>query len=279
MSLRTLALDWSLDGPVGAAFLVLVAGVAAAYLGAAAYGSRRDRRRRAWPRRRSACFIAGLALLVIDLYSGIGTQADVRLSAHMVEHMVMWVLVAPLLAAGAPVRLAFFALPRPGRRVLAGWLHSRPVDLLTRPLGSVALFSAVLLTTHIPAVYGLTLQNDYVHEAEHGLYLLTALIMWAPLLGVDPLPHRPGPRAQAACMAGCMVPMALIAVWLATAHAPVYGHYLDALGPGALHDQRLAATIMWVAGLPAFGVPALIRAVAPEARSPARVGVGIGVRA
>jgi putative membrane protein len=278
MSLRTLALDWSLDGPVGAGFLVLLAAVAGVYLSAAAAGSRCDRRGRGWPRRRSACFIAGLALLVIDLYSGIGTQADVRLSTHMVEHMVMWVLVAPLLAAGAPVRLAFFTLPRPGRRVLARWLHSRPVDLLTRPLGSVLLFSAVLLITHIPAVYGLTLQNDYLHEAEHGLYLLTALIMWAPLLGVDPLPHRPGPRAQAACMVGCMVPMALIAVWLATASAPVYGHYLDELGPAALHDQRLAATIMWAASLPAFGVPALIRWLVPEARFPARVGVG-GARA
>jgi putative membrane protein len=274
MSLRTLALDWSLDGPVGAAFLVIVAAVAGVYLAAADHGSRRDRRGRTWPRRRSACFIAGLALLVIDLYSGIGTEADLRLSTHMVEHMVMWVLVAPLLAAGAPVRLAFFSLPRAGRRVLARWLHSRPVDLLTRPLGSVALFSAVLLITHVPTVYGLTLQNDYVHEAEHGLYLVTAMIMWAPLLGVDPLPHRPGPRAQAACMAGCMVPMALIAVWLATAGAPVYGHYLDALGPAALHDQRLAATIMWVAGLPAFAVPALIRWLAPEARYPCRVSVG-----
>ena len=51
----------------------------------------------------------GLAVLVVDLYSGIGTQADVRLSAHMLEHMVMWVVVAPLLAAGAPIRLALFA--------------------------------------------------------------------------------------------------------------------------------------------------------------------------
>ena len=88
-------------------------------------GERRDRRRRRWPLRRTGCFLAGLALLVVDLYSGIGSEADVRLSAHMVEHMVMWVLVAPLLAAGAPVRLAFFALGRTGRRRLARGLHSR----------------------------------------------------------------------------------------------------------------------------------------------------------
>src|ERR1019366_3163137 len=167
MSLRTLVLDWSLDGPVGAAFLVLVAAVAGVYLAAAAHGTRRDRRGRGWPRRRSACFIAGLAVLMIDLYSGIGTEADLRLSVHMVEHMVLWVLVAPLLAAGAPVRLAFYSLPRSGRRVLARWLRSRVVECLTRPVGSVLLVSVVILVTHLPAVYGLALRNDYVHEAEH----------------------------------------------------------------------------------------------------------------
>ena len=76
-------------------------------------------------------------MLVIDLYSGIGTQADVRLSTHMIEHMFLWLVVAPLLAAGAPIRLAFFVLGRRGRRRLAGWLHSRPLAWLTSPVGSV----------------------------------------------------------------------------------------------------------------------------------------------
>jgi hypothetical protein len=109
MSLRALALDWSLDGPVGTAFLVLVVAAGALYLTAAAHGRQHDRRRRQWPRRRTAMFLGGLAALVVDRYSGIGTEADVRLSVHMLEHIVMWVVVAPLLAAGAPVRLAFFA--------------------------------------------------------------------------------------------------------------------------------------------------------------------------
>jgi putative membrane protein len=279
VSLRPLALDWTVDGPVGAAFLVLVAGVAATYLAAAAHGDRHDRRGRTWPQRRTACFLAGLALLVIDLYSGIGTTADVRLSVHMVEHMVLWVVVAPLLAAGAPVRLAFYALPRGGRRTLARWLHSRAVERLTRPVGTVLLFSAVILISHVPAVYGLALGNDYAHEAEHGLYLFAAVLMWAPLLGVDPLPHRPGPRTQLACMLACMVPMLLIAVWLGRAGEPVFGHYLATLGPAALHDQRLAATIMVLGGLPAFAVPALIRTFGPQGRRPRRVSSSESVHA
>jgi putative membrane protein len=266
MSLRALALDWSLDGPMGLAFGWLLAAAGFVYLLAAKIGTTRDRRRRPWPRGRTVCFLAGLVVLTVDLYSGIGTEADTRLSVHMTEHMVMWVVVAPLLAAGAPLRLALFALPRAKRRALARWLHARPVSALTGPVGSVWLFTAVLVISHLPGVYGLPFRNDYAHELEHGLYLLTALLVWAPLLGADPLPHRPGPRGQLACMVACMVPMVLIAVWLATAPDPVYGHYLQSLGPRALHDQRVAATIMWAGCLPAFAVPALGCVRTPQRR-------------
>jgi putative membrane protein len=264
MSLRAVALDWSLDGTVGAAFLVLVLALAAVYLLAAEQGRRRDRRGRRWPPGRTACFLAGLIALIVDLYSGIGTEADARLSVHMLEHMIMWLVVAPLLAAAAPIRLAFYALPRGGRRALGRCLRSRPVSLVAGPAGSVALFSAVLLVAHLPAVYGLALSNDYVHELEHGLFLLTSLLVWAPLLRVDPLPHRLTTRGQIVCMAACMVPMALVAAWLSIAPSPVYGHYADVHGVSALHDQRVAAAIMWIAGLPAFVVPALARLRIPR---------------
>ena len=266
MSPRAIALDWSLDGPVGAAFLALLSAMGTLYLAAAARGRRIDRRSRRWPRNRTVGFLCGLGVLVLDLYSGIGTGADTRLSVHMTEHMVMWVIVAPLLTAGAPVRLALYSLPREGRRRLGRRLRSRPIAALTSPVGSVTLFATVVLVTHLPAVYGRALSSDSVHETVHGLYLLTALLVWAPLLGADPLPHRPGPRGQLACMLACMVPMALLAVWLANASDPVYGHYVQALGPAALRDQRIAAAIMLVGCLPAFAVPALARLRMPQRR-------------
>jgi cytochrome c oxidase assembly factor CtaG len=98
--------------------------VGAVYLTAAAVGRRRDRRARRWPVGRTACFLGGLAVLLVALDSGIGASADERLSAHMVEHMLIWLAVAPLLVSGAPMRLAFFALGPVGRRRLARALHS-----------------------------------------------------------------------------------------------------------------------------------------------------------
>jgi cytochrome c oxidase assembly factor CtaG len=210
-----------------------------------------------------------LAVLVVDLYSGIGTEADTRLSVHMLEHMLMWVVAAPLLVAGAPVRLALYSLPRTGRRGLARGLRSPVVAALTSPVGSVSLFSAILLITHLPVIYGAALSNEFVHAAEHCLYLIAAMLVWAPVIGVDPLPHRPGPRGRIACMLVCMVPMVLIAVWLGGASHPIYGRYLQALSPSAIDDQRLAAIIMMASGLPAFAIPALRRVGLPQ-RQPLR---------
>jgi cytochrome c oxidase assembly factor CtaG len=262
MSLRALALDWRIDASA-TALLAQIAAVGMLYLAAVARGQKRDRRGRRWPRRHTLCFLAGLAAAAIDLCSGIGAEADERLSAHMLEHMVLWVIVAPLLAAGAPMRLAFYSFSVPARRRLARCLHSRAIAGLTSPVGSVSLFSVAILITHLPPVYGLALSNEFLHETEHGLYLLTALLVWAPLIGVDPLPHRPGFRGQFACMLACMLPMILIAVWLASASEPLYSHYVVGSAGSALQDQRLAATIMWAAGIPAFAIPALARVRIP----------------
>jgi cytochrome c oxidase assembly factor CtaG len=260
MSAHLLVAGWSTDGSIGLAFAVIAAGAGLLYELGAAVGHRRDRRHRRWPWRRRACLWAGLVVLVVDLYSGIGGEADSRLAVHMLEHMLMWLVVAPLLVASAPVRLALFALRRDGRRRLGAALRSRPVAILTSPAGSVGCFTAVLLISHVPAVYALTLSHDGAHVTEHALYLITSMLVWAPLIGADPLPHRPGLRAQTACMLACMVPMAAVALWLLTASHPVYAHYGEVLGAGALADQRLAGALMLVAGVPAFAVAPLARA-------------------
>jgi RsiW-degrading membrane proteinase PrsW (M82 family) len=67
-----------------------------------------------------------------------------------------------------------------------------------------------------------------------------------------------------------MAPMLLVGAWLGLAPHAVYHHYVAELGPAALHDQRVAATIMWAGGLPAFAIPALLRGMSSRRRSPAQ---------
>lgn len=247
--------EWELDGTLGLVFSAATVALGVVYLLAAEVGRRRDRRGRRWPLGRTACFLGGLAVLLVAVDSGIGAEADEYLSAHMVEHMLIWLAAAPLLVAGAPVRLALFALGRSGRRRLSTALHSRAVVALTGPVVSTLLFSAVIVVSHLPAVYDLTLENDLAHVTEHALYLLTACLVWAPLIGADPLPHRLRASGRCLCVLACMVPMAAVSIWLLAAGAPLYEPYEAALGRGAaLDDQRLAGAIMLAAGVPALGL-------------------------
>jgi putative membrane protein len=255
MNLPGFLTEWELDGTVGLIFSLLTVAVGVVYLAAAEIGRRRDRRSRRWPPGRTACFLGGLALLLVAVDSGIGAAADEHLSAHMVEHMLIWLAAAPLLVAGAPARLALFALGRRGRRRLGAALRSGAVVALTGPALSTVLFSAVVVVSHVPAVYDLTLENELVHVGEHALYLLTAVLVWAPLIGADPLPHRLRPGGRCLCVLACMVPMAAISIWLLASGAPLYEPYRAALGTGAaLRDQRIAGLIMLAAAIPAFAV-------------------------
>ena len=125
----------------------------------------------------------------------------------------------------------------------------------TGPVFSTLAFAIVVVATMIPAVFDLALEDELAHVCEHALYLLTAVLVWAPLIGADPLPHRLGPGGRCWCVAACMAPMAFIAAWLLAASAPLYPPYEAALGTSAaLHDQRVAGVIMLAAALPAFAV-------------------------
>jgi putative membrane protein len=259
--------EWELDGTIGLVFSLATVAIGAVYLAAAELGRRRDRRSRRWPLGRTACFLGGLVVLLVALDSGIGAAADEHLSAHTVEHMLIWLAVAPLLVAGAPIRLALFALGPVGRRRLARALHSGTVRTLTGPVVSTSLFATVILATSIPAVFDLTLENDYVHVGEHALYLLTATLIWAPLIGADPLPHRTGVSGRCRCVVACMVPMIAVAVWFLAAGAPVYGPYQEALGTAAaLHEQRVAALIMLAAAVPALALALAAPGALPRVR-------------
>jgi putative copper resistance protein D len=247
--------------------LVAIGGVyAALYAWAAVRAAGR------WPLRRTLAFLAGIACVLVALQSGIDTYDERLLSAHMVQHMLL-LLVAPLLLlAGRPALLALRALPPgPPRLRLARALHG--TARLARPPMCLGAFSAVLVLTHIPAFYSATLRSPALHAFEHALYLGAGLLLWAPLLDVDPSPaRRLGGFGRLIYMLGAMPAMALVGAYL-NRHAslvyPAYGPPAHTLGISAVADQQQAGAIMWVVGnviMIAVGLWAAMAAMVAEDR-------------
>lgn len=170
---------------------------------------------------------------------------DRPLSTHMVQHLVLTMVAAPLIAAGAPVRTALRVLPRGGRRALGRVLAGRVLGGLSRPVVAVGLFVGAMLLTHLTGFYDAAERHEGLHAIEHALYLGTALLFWMPLVGVDPSPHRVGWLGRALALLVAMTAMSFVGIALVQTHVVRYASYA---GPGALADQHRAGTIMWLGG-------------------------------
>ena len=217
-------------------------------------------RQRRPPRARTACGLAGLAALGVAFGSGLDERSAQLLSAHMLQHGLIALVAAPLLVAAAPVSLALGALPRRHARSLARLLRRPWVRTLAHPATGLAIFVAVLAVVHVPRVYEAALAHPLVHGGEHAALLWSAIALWAPLAGADPLPHRAGAIARVGVLVGAMTAMGALGALLAAARDVVYPSYVApaaALGRDPLADQALAGGVMWIGGM-AVVLPALL---------------------
>jgi putative membrane protein len=242
-----------------------------AALCAAIYVAATRRLRRGWPRHRALSFLAGVAVILLALQSGIGSFDDRMLSVHMVQHMLL-LLVAPLLLlAGRPAILAMSAVPRRHRPALARTLAR--ARRFTGPLQCLSVFYAVVLLTHLGSFYDATLTRPALHDGEHVLYLIAGLMLWWPILDGDPAPgRRLGGLGRLVYVIAAMLPMAIAGAYLnrdPTLAYPAYGSPAHALGLSPLDDQQQAGAIMWVAGdliMVAVGLWAALVALVAEER-------------
>ena len=240
---------------------------------------------------RELAFWLGLATILLALQSPIEILARQLFWVHMVQHLMLMVVAAPLLAVSAPWIRIWRALPLAFRRSVARplFLHPRLAPLrvlykqLARP-GVIWTLAAVnLWLWHLPALYDLTLRNHLVHHLEHGLFLGLGLAFWAHVFDQHPF-HAPlRSLARASFVFFAMVQSWGLAAILSFATGPFYAYAQLPSRPGgisALTDQQLGGGMMWVPGAITYSVvfvALLFRWLAEEdarGNAPARVEQG-----
>ena len=210
------------------------------------------RRRYGWadgvsPWRITAFFLA-LGLIFVTINGPLHDLSERSLvSAHMVQHLLLTLVIPPLLVAGTPGWLLRPFLIIPG--------VARMGRTLTRPLVALSLYSVVFAAWHLPGPYEWALRNHSAHVLEHLLFLAAALLLWCPVL--SPLPEWPrlSPPAQLLYLFVAGIPMVPVAAFITLADEILYPFYADApwqWGLSPLADQRLGGVIMWVGGPLAF---------------------------
>ena len=214
------------------------------------------------PRLRVVAWVGGLAATFVALASFLDVYATTLLSVHMVQHLVLVFVAAPLLCLGAPVTLALrVASPGVRQRWLLPALHSRVLRVLTQPVVDWSLFAIVMWASHFTGLFNEALEDPLVHALEHVLFLSTAFLFWWPVVGADPNPARMGYPVRVGYVMLQMPQNAFLGVALFSATAVLYPHYATntlAWLPDPLADQQLAGGLMWVAGDVLFLIPLLL---------------------
>jgi putative membrane protein len=232
-----------------------------------------------WP----FAFLGGLLALWIAIESPLATLDEALLSAHMVQHLLLSAVAAPLILLGSPILPWLYGTPRcivvDGVGPVLRW---RPVRALGQLTGDPAfcwiIAVAVLIGWHTPSLFQLGLRSEFWHGVEHASFLGSGLMFWWPVVQPWPSTARWPRWSMPLYLFLATLPCDALSAFLVFSDRVVYPAYLAAphhFGLSALQDQAWAGAIMWVCVTIAYVIPAAV--ITAKFLSPApRFDVPIG---
>jgi putative membrane protein len=186
-----------------------------------------------------ALLAAGLATGWIVAASPVAHLDHHLLTAHMVQHLLLMVVAAPLILLGTRNSLPMRWRPHAVFCWLAGTL--------------------TVILWHVPTVFELPLQAPNWHMIEHASFFLAGLLFWYPVIHSG-LTTRPWTLPLYLFLA--TLPCDALAAYLAFCGHVVYRPYLSMhvgmFGLSPLEDQALAGALMWFTATVAYLIPALV---------------------
>jgi putative membrane protein len=159
------------------------------------------------------------------------------LTAHMVQHLLLMLVAAPLILFGA-------------RSIVAQW---RPQLTLCWLAGAVTV-----LAWHVPAVFELALRSHYWHELEHASFFLAGIVFWWPVFQPAPYSRWSVPVYLFLATLPCDALSAFLAFCGHVVYRPYRSVPSGLFGLSPLDDQALAGALMWVTVTFAYLIPALL---------------------
>lgn len=183
-------------------------------------------------------FHAATAVTAVALFGPFDERAATSTAMHMVQHMLLMVVAAPLWVLARP-------LPA-WRAALGPWVDPWWQAVLRagrHPVACAALHAAAIWAWHLPQPYLAAVGNNWWHVAEHASFAFSAWLFWWAVLRA-----RRGHEAQAAlALLFTLMHTGLLGALLTFARAPLY-----APESRDLWDQQLAGLLMWVPGGAAY---------------------------
>ena len=208
-----------------------------------------------FPSWRLAALIGGIFSLWVAAASPLAVLDHQLLTAHMVQHLLLMTVAAPLILLGTPFRwpAMHWTARIPGHPVFC-WLVA----------------TATVIGWHVPALFRIGMQSARWHAAEHLSFFVAGLLFWWPVIRPWPS-HAAWPQWSVPLyLFLATLPCDALSAFLTFCNRLVYPHYLSVrprFGLSPLADQALAGALMWVWVTFAYLVPAAVvtvRALSPH---------------
>lgn len=218
---------------------------------------------------RTVAWGAAVTTLAVALLSPVEAIAHALLAGHMVQHVLLTLVAAPLLVLASPTLPLLRGLPHRLRR-RAARLHARGAALRraagTGPwvLGVAAVYGVTLVAWHLPAAYEGALAHVLLHAVEHAMLLGASVLLWWTVFESGRRSAFGYGTGIALVFVAGLVHVGLGAV-LSLAPAALYPAYADgaaAWGMTPVGDQQLGGVLMWAPSKLLHGAVVAVLAVA-----------------
>jgi cytochrome c oxidase assembly factor CtaG len=224
---------------------------------------------------RLASFMSGLVSVWTVVASPLAPLDHRSLTLHMVKHLLLMTVAAPLVLAGRPGLPLLRVL---SKHLVRSDVRSRPTqwEILCRHSWVCWLAAtAIVIGWHLPVAFQLAMRSRWVHNAEDVCFLLGGLLFWWPV--VQPLPAATSSARWYVALYLFMatLPCDILSAFLVFCNRSAYPYYLQAnelfsLSP--LRDQQCAGALMWVWVTFGYLIPAVVitmQILSPKPAQPA----------
>src|ERR1700682_5828325 len=192
-------------------------------------------------------FVGGMLVLWVVVGSPLSALDHVLLTFHMVQHLLLMTVAAPLILLGSPAIALPRGLPHPVRGALGRFLRSsafrRIGRQVTHPAACWLGGTGVVVVWHVPEIFELGMRAHWWHAIQHATFFAAGLLFWWPVIETGPgsttLPRSFAPLY----LFLATLPCDALSAFLAFCDRVVYPSHRSAhplFGLSALQDQACA---------------------------------------
>jgi cytochrome c oxidase assembly factor CtaG len=207
--------------------------------------------RHPWSAGKTAAWFGANATTAVAIFSFVGVYDGELFWDHMVQHLLLIMVAAPLYAIASPLDLTWRATSGTPHLVVTEVLRSPVAKFFGHPVVSFVLYAVLIPLSHLTSWYNLTLEHESVHNAEHLAFLLVGYLFWRQVFGSDPNRYRLHPALQFFYLFMAIPIDTFTGLSLAGEAHEVFPAYLAThrnWGISYVADLHVGGDIMWVVG-------------------------------